>query len=224
MTTVRAGVVLIALLGLWGCGGSSNTTGTSGTTALTPASDAAIIEEPPAQTDSPYSGGEVSPVVASPQLGLRRWDGKQVRIGDYAGKVTLVTFLYTSCPDICPAIADRLVQVKRRLGKDGDRLALVVISVDPERDSPGAVRDFLRSHQALSKIDYLIGSRDELERTWSRWGVAARTSPDNPDLIDHSGLIWGVDPRGRRVTFYPASGIGVDEMTDDVRVMLKSTS
>jgi protein SCO1/2 len=218
------------------CGGSANDathTDHSTSSALTlPASTAtdatglagtdegpAIVETTP-ETPSRFAGGEVSPVVAAPQLGLRRWDGKRTRIGDYNGKVVLVTFIYASCPDICPAITDKLIKVKRRLGKDGKNLAIVAVSVDPDRDTPATVQSFLRGHQALGKMDYLIGSQEELQTVWENWGVAARVSPSDPKLIDHSGVIWGVDPKGRRVTFYPATGFGVEEIASDVRVML----
>ena len=74
---------------------------------------------------------------------------------------------------------------------------------------------FLAAHRALGRVDYLLGSRRQLEAVWARWGIAAHADPSNPDLVEHSGVIWGVDPQGRRVTFYPASGFDVADLESD---------
>lgn len=220
-------VALVVLLGLVaaaaGCGGggggeAANTGSTApaaGTASTQAASaDAADVEE--------YSGGTVSPVTAAPELGLHTWNGRDVRIGDYRGKAVLVTFVYTSCPDVCPLIIDNLVRVKERLGPEGKRLRIVGVSVDPKGDTPAKVKRFLAAHRATGRVDYLIGSRRQLEAAWARWGIAARVDKDHPNLVEHSGVIWGVDPRGRRVTFYPASGFDVADIESDVRNLLAS--
>ncbi len=171
-------------------------------------------------TTAAYSGGTVSPVKAAPELGLRTWNGRRVTMADYTGKAVLVTFLYVNCPDVCPLIVDNLVRVKDRLGPAGKRLRIVAVSVDPVGDTPAAVKRFLSNHRATADVDYLIGSRDALEAAWARWGIGARADKDNPSLIEHSGVIWGVDRRGRRATFYPASGFDVADIEGDVRLLL----
>ena len=206
-----------------GCGGGGKTadTGTS-TAATTGDSTTQTLTTDAAAEVAEYSGGTVSPVTAAPELGLHTWNGKDVRIGDYRGKAVLVTFVYTSCPDICPLIIDNLVRVKERLGPDAKRLEIVSVSVDPKGDTPAAVKRFLTAHRALGRVDYLIGSRRQLEAAWARWGIAARANKDHPGLVEHSGVIWGVDPKGRRVTFYPASGFDVADIESDVRNLLTS--
>jgi protein SCO1/2 len=221
--------VLTALLGTAalaaGCGGDRETSATSrgsqATAAETGATTPATTVDPVADVEE-YSGGTVSPVTAAPELGLHTWNGKDVRIGDYRGQAVLVTFVYTNCPDVCPLIVDNLVRVKERLGPDGRRLRIVSVSVDPERDTPQAVKRFLTRHRAHGRVDYLIGSRRQLEGVWARWGIAARVDKANPRLVEHSGVIWGVDPKGRRVTFYPASGFDVADIEGDVRNLLGS--
>jgi protein SCO1/2 len=201
-----------------GCGGGTadtdTTTGGGGATTQTLTTDAAV--------DVEYSGGTVSPITAAPELGLRTWNGKPVRIGDYRGKAVLVTFVYTSCPDVCPVIINNLVRVRERLGPDAKRLKIVAVSVDPSGDTPTAVKRFLTARRAMGRVDYLIGSRRQLEAAWARWGIAARVDKDDPHLVEHSGVIWGVDPKGRRVTFYPASGFDVADIEGDVRNLLGS--
>lgn len=220
MLTVLLGAATVAA----GCGGGSGTSATN-RSPETGAPGTGAATSPTTTTDpvadvAEYSGGSVSPVTAAPELGLHTWSGKDVRIGDYRGKAVLVTFVYTHCPDVCPVIVDNLVRVKQRLGREAKRLEIVAVSVDPEGDTPGAVRRFLTAHRAHGRVDYLLGSRRQLEATWTRWGIAARADTANPELVEHSGVIWGVDPKGRRVTFYPASGFDVADIESDVRSLL----
>jgi protein SCO1/2 len=203
-----------AAVALGGCGGGDTPAPTSGGAAIV---DTASGSQTGGQV---FAGGTVSPVTAAPEIGLSTWDGRPIRMATYRGDAVLVTFVYTKCPDICPLIIDNLVRVKRLLGADGERLRIVAVSVDPKGDTPAAVKRFLALHRARGAVDYVVGSPKELRRVWARWGIGARASPDNPELIEHSGAIWGVDRKGRRVTFYPAVGFDTNDIAKDVRVLL----
>ena len=221
MRRTLLGILLGLVAVTAGCGGAK-TTETGTPTATTGRSTTQTVTTDAAAEVAEYSGGTVSPITAAPELGLHTWNGKDVRIGDYRGKAVLVTFVYTSCPDVCPIIVDNLVRVKEQLGPEAKRLEIVAVSVDPKGDTPAKVKRFLSAHRALGRVDYLIGSRRQLEATWARWGIAARVDPASPDLVEHSGVIWGVDPKGRRVTFYPATGFAVADIESDVRNLLAS--
>ena len=204
-----------AVIGLGGCGGS-DTIRRGGDPAIVETTD--DVSSPSA---TGFSGGTVTPVKAAPELGLRTWNGRRVTMADYSGKAVLVTFLYVNCPDICPLIVDNLVRVKDRLGPAGKRVRIVAVSVDPTGDTPAAIKRFLTTHRALKDVDYLIGPRDQLEATWARWGIGARVNKENSALVEHSGVIWGVDTHGRRATFYPATGFDVADIEGDLRLLLK---
>lgn len=209
-----------SIVAVAGCGGGSGTTTrTDEEPAIVETTESARNAAVSSAADA-FAGGTVTPVKAAPELGLRTWDGRPVRLADYRGKAVFVTFLYTSCPDICPVIIDNLVRVKDRLGPAGKNVRVVVISVDPERDTPAAIKRFLVAHRALGDVDYLIGSPAQLKAAWARWGIGARVNKDNPALIEHSGVIWGVDTRGRRATFYPATGFDIDDIAGDARLLL----
>ena len=202
--------------------------GCGGTSAKRAGQDVAAVETtvkaaPPGDAGEVggFSGGTVTPLKAAPELGLRTWSGRRVAMADYKGQAVLVTFLYVKCPDICPLIVDNLVRVKDRLGPAGKRVRIVAVSVDPTGDTPATVKRFLVTHRAQGDVDYLIGSRAQLEAAWARWGIGARVNKDHPELVEHSGVIWGVDARGRRATFYPASGFDVADIEGDVRLLLK---
>ena len=214
-----AALGITAALAVAGCGGSSaQRSGQSSAVAKrTPTSTA----PGPAGAEPGYLGGTVRPVSAAPELGLRTWDGRRITMADYKGKAVLVTFLYVHCPDVCPLIVDNLSRVKHRLGPAGKKLRIVAVSVDPTGDTPAAVRDFLTTHHALKDIDYLVGTQDQLAAAWSRWGIGARVDKQNHELIEHSAVIWGIDAKGRRATFYPATGFDVADIESDVRLLLK---
>lgn len=209
--SLMPGVVLALAAAVGGCGS------TSSQPADVPTASA------PAERNG-FRGGTVDKLLPAPEIGLNISSGKVRQMADYRGKVVFVTFVYANCPDVCPLIIDNLLNVKSGLGADGDRMAIVAISVDPAGDTPKRIAQFLTAHKANGHVDYLTGSPAELKRTWARWGIVARESADNPALIEHSGVIWGVDPKGRRATFYPASGFDVSDIESDAKLLLSGAS
>ena len=117
----------------------------------------------------------------------------------------LVTFLYTNCPDVCPA--DHLQPAGRSQPARPARLEVQVIavSVDPRGDTPPAVARFLGGHEMVGRMQYLIGSSGELARTWAAWEVGSKREIGQPNLVAHSALVYGVSANGRLTTVYPAT-------------------
>jgi protein SCO1/2 len=131
--------------------------------------------------------------------------GEPVDIADYRGKAVLVTFIFTHCPDVCPLIVGNLHAAQNQLGDEADELQIVAVSVDPRGDTPKTVKAFLADHQMTGRMQYLIGSRPELERVWSQWDIVARDSPKrfDPDFVEHSALVYGINASGEMTTIYP---------------------
>jgi protein SCO1/2 len=154
-----------------------------------------------------YAGGVATPQVSAPPLQLKDSLGQQVNIDEDRGKAVLVTFIYTNCPDICPLIVGHLHAALGKLGPEADKLQIIAVSVDPERDTPKAVNKFLADHQMTGRMKYLVGSRPELERTWKAWHIRAASgkSKKDPELVEHSALVYGVDASGKITTIYPAN-------------------
>lgn len=150
-----------------------------------------------------YEGGTISPVRTAPPLSLTNGDGETIDIRDLRGDPVLVTFVYATCPDVCPLIMSSLAQARRDAGAAGGRARVIAVSVDPEGDTPAAVRSFMQRRGVGGFVDYLVGSRAELEATWADWGVATEVPTDNPELIEHTSLIYGVNSSGELVTAYP---------------------
>jgi protein SCO1 len=191
MRLLSAGLVLLlATGGAIGCGSSG-----SSSTGDAPSADAAL------------SGGLVKPPTQEPPLQLDNSLGQPVNIADYRGKAVLVTFIYDHCPDICPLIVGNLHAAQSKLGKEADKLQIIAVSVDPEGDTPKTVKAFLADHQMTGRMQYLIGSRPQLEKVWTDWHILTKNSSKkgNPDAVEHSALIYGITGSGQLTTVYPAN-------------------
>jgi protein SCO1 len=161
----------------------------------------------------------LSPPAPAPALALRNYLGQPVNIDSYKGRAVLVTFLYANCPDICPLIASNLRVALNLLGAAGaSKAQLIIVSVDPRRDTPKAVAAFLSSHGLTGRAQYLIGSTKELARVWKAWGVGSERDAEQPEFINHSGLIYGVTGSGKRLTLY-ASNFKPAEVAHDVPLL-----
>ena len=100
--------------------------------------------------------------------------GKSVSLGLYnEGKVVVLTFLYTYCPDICPIVAHHIKSVYDSLGDDAGDVAIVVVSVDPERDTVERAREYSEAWGMAENWGYLVGSEAELSPVWEAYYVVA---------------------------------------------------
>lgn len=156
-------------------------------------------------TSPTFIGSTLSPVSPAPQIALRNSLGERVTLSRYRGKVVLVTFLYTHCPDVCPLIATHLRALQTRLGAEAQDVPLISVSVDPRGDTPRTVATFLREHQLTGRMQYLLGTPAQLGRTWAAWNVGSRKDAGDPEFVAHSALVYGVGASGRLLTIYPAN-------------------
>jgi protein SCO1 len=161
-----------------------------------------------AEQSAPGSGfwGTLTlPSKRAPAIQLRNYLGQPVTLSEYRGKAVLVTFLYTNCPDVCPLIASNLRVAMNELGARASKAQIIAVSVDPRGDTPAAVAHFLRAHEMLGRMQYLIGSPAQLARTWKAWSVGSTREVGQPNLVAHSALVYGVSGSGKLTTIYPAS-------------------
>jgi protein SCO1/2 len=152
---------------------------------------------------SGFDGTLTLPARHAPPIHLRNYLGQPVTLAQYRGRAVLVTFLYTNCPDVCPLIASNLRVALNLLGARASRAQLIAISVDPRGDTPSAVARFLRAHELLGRMQYLIGSSSELAHTWAAWSVGSSREAGQPGLVAHAALVYGVSAGGRLTTVYP---------------------
>jgi protein SCO1 len=171
---------------------------------------------------SRFSGSLASPAAPEPPLSLRNYKGERVNIAQYKGKAVLLTFLYTKCPDVCPLIASNLGVALNAMGpQKASKVQVIAVSVDPRGDTPKAVAVFLRRHGVAGRMQYLIGSAPELARVWKAWGVGSERDAQQPQLVNHSGLVYGLSAQGKVTTLY-AANFTPQEITHDVPLLASS--
>jgi protein SCO1/2 len=172
-----------------------------------------------AKKESLDASGLLTPVRQAPPLALRNYLGQPVNIDSYKGKVVLVTFLYTNCPDVCPLITSNLRVAQNLMSKKSvANTQIIAVSVDPKGDTPKAVGAFLARHEMTGKMQYLVGSAHELAKVWKAWGVGSERDANQPQFINHSGLIYGVTGSGERLSIY-ASDFRPAEIAHDVPLL-----
>jgi protein SCO1/2 len=130
---------------------------------------------------------------------LEDQNGNAVSDADMKGKPFLVFFGFTHCPDICPTTLFDISQVMKALGPDADRTAALFITVDPERDSPKVLKDYLSNFDP--HLRGLTGDRADLNAAIKEYRVYAKKIPlDNGDYtMDHTALVYLMDKDGRFV-------------------------
>jgi protein SCO1 len=153
-----------------------------------------------------HSEAVLSPPSPAPPLALHNYLGQPVNLASYRGKAVLVTFLYTNCPDICPLITSNLRVAQNLMGKAvASKAQIIAVSVDPRGDTPKAVGAFLARHEMTGRMQYLIGSAHELAHVWKAWDVGSERDDQQPQFINHSGLIYGITGSGKRTVIYAAN-------------------
>lgn len=165
-----------------GCGGSS-----SGATASAAPS---------------FSGGDAVPAKPAPAIRLTDYRGREVDLAKLTGKPVLVAFLYTHCHDLCPLVAAKVHTTYSMLGPNAKRPVFLAVSVDPAHDTPASAAKFNREHRTTGEIDWLLGTRPELEAVWKAWNVEPHHNRKDPEVIEHSADIYGVGPDGEVHVLY----------------------
>ncbi|MDX3965617.1 MAG: SCO family protein [Bradyrhizobium sp.] len=127
-------------------------------------------------------------------------NGKAVTDKSLKGKPTLIFFGYTHCPDVCPTSLFEISEVLRAMGKDADKVNAVFISVDPERDTPATMKDYLSSFDP--HLEGLSGDPAETAKVITSYRVYAKKVPtkDGDYTMDHTALIYLMDRDGRFVS------------------------
>lgn len=165
-----------------------------------------------------YDGAVATPPKQAPALTLEDSTGKPFDISKHRGKVVFVTWVYVNCPDVCPLIVSNFKVAQTKLGARAKDVVFAAVSVDPERDKPKAVNRFLDARGMDGRMQYLVGSKSELGRTWKTWGVATEPAASNPELIEHASPIYGIAASGRITTLYPAD-FKPDQIVHDVPLL-----
>lgn len=169
-----------------------------------------------------FKGGVVSPPTQAPDFTLTDSSGQPWTLSDQRGKVTLLFFGFTYCPDICPTTLSDFAKVREELGAQADEVQVVFVTVDPERDTPERLQKYVKGYDTTNVA--LTGTPEELQKVYKAYGVVAqrREMPDSAlkYTMDHTGITYAIGPDGKwEVAFTP--DMKPDDITSDVRYLLQ---
>ena len=148
--------------------------------------------------------------------------GKSLTLSSLRKNTVALAFLYTRCPDVCPLTAGQFRAAQRSLGDDALKVDFVAVSVDPEGDTPAAVREFSSLHDLTERWHYLIGPRPQLEAVWALYGIGSFTSSD-ARAVEHNDAIYLIDGRGRERAILHSSD-PTNWLLDDLRALIRERS
>jgi protein SCO1/2 len=169
-----------------------------------------------------YQGTLIDPPISATDFTLTNQNGGTFRLSDQRGKFVLIFFGYTHCTDVCPATLLNFKRVKTMLGDQAQHVEFVFITVDPERDSPEALRQDLANYDP--SFVGLTGTRPELAKVWKAYGVyQAKVDNGTPDYsVDHTSIVYVIDPQGNWRMTYPF-GMDAGKITSDLQHMIKQS-
>jgi protein SCO1/2 len=172
-----------------------------------------------------FRGSVIDPPAPATDFSLKDQYGQTFQLGDQRGKIVLMFFGYTNCPDVCPTTLLQFKQARAQLGPSGqaDRVRFVFITIDPERDTAEKMKTYLGAIDPA--IIGLGGSQTELESVWKAYGIYRQKQPgqspdEYADLIEHSGRVYLIDSQGNLRLTYPF-GLQPDDLVQDVMYLLK---
>ena len=154
------------------------------------------------------------------ELALTDHNGKPRTLADFRGKVVVLFFGYTHCPDVCPTTLSELAQVMKSLGSDADRVQVLFITVDPERDTPATLAGYVTAFDP--RFLGLYGNADATRRAAREFKVfyeKREGSSPGEYSMDHSAGTYVIDPKGRLRLFVGYGKAGAD-LVQDIRTLL----
>ena len=173
----------------------------------------------PSAQRSPFQGVDVTGSSLGDDLRLRDPSGKERSLQDFRGKVVVVAFGYTHCPDVCPMTLANLANARRKLGKLGDEVQVLFVSVDPKRDTPDLLGRYVTAFDP--SFLGLGGDPAAVQRTEKDFHLYVEERPiGNGDYsVDHSAQIFAYDRKGQLRLVMPQTATP-DALASDLRVLL----
>ena len=169
-----------------------------------------------------YNGTLLPTPIPITDFTLTDGDGQAVSLSDFRDKVVLVYFGYTFCPDVCPTTMADLGRVQRELDDAGESIQVLMITVDPQRDTPELLADYVTHFHPTFKG--LAGTKQEIDGAAEQFGVfyeAHEGSEASGYLVDHTARVFVVNQEGAYELSFPFE-TSVEDMVADLRLLMGS--
>lgn len=168
-----------------------------------------------------FRGSEITPSPVAADFELVQADGSVFHLAERKGRVVLIYFGYTNCPDYCPATLAKYQRIYQRLGDQAAEVDFVMVTADPDRDTPQVTADYV--HFVNSAFIGLSGTQDELLPIWQNYFVGQQIVPmEGSELgysVNHSIRVYVVDKAGDWRMTFPFE-MDADDMLHDVELLL----
>lgn len=179
--------------------GASSTVSRSNRRAwLLLAASTTLVALPACQQRSPpaFKGIDITGAEYGRSFSLPDADGATRTLADFKGKIVVVFFGFTQCPDVCPTALSRAVEVRKLLGADAEKLQVVLVTVDPERDTPDVLRNYVKAFDP--SFIALRGDAPSTAATAKEFKVFFQKVPTSSSYtMDHTAVSYVFDPKGR---------------------------
>jgi len=175
----------------------------------------------PGATAKPsFKGVDITGAEYARTLSLTDPDGQRRTLADFKGKVVVVFFGYTQCPDVCPTTMAELAEVKRQLGADGARVQGIFVTLDPERDTAVLLKAYVANFGP--DIVGLRGTPEEIQAAAKEFKVFYNKVPGKTETsytVDHTAGSYIFDAMGK-VRLFTRYGSGAQALIDDLKLLL----
>jgi protein SCO1/2 len=187
---------------------------------------AVLTHSRPAAAPAPvFHGAVIEPAQAVPNLPLLNNEGKYVHLTDFPGKLVVLYFGYTNCPDECPTTLLTLAEVRKDLGDHGQQVQVLLVTVDPERDTLERLGAFVQHFDPA--FGGLTGTREVLRQLFQSFSVVTEQAAQPPRteayFVGHTSVTYVLDQQGRLRLAYPPTATP-DEIAADLRLLLQASS
>ena len=150
-------------------------------------------------------------------------NGKPRTLQEFGGKVVVVFFGFTQCPDVCPTAMAELAEVKKLLGPDGDKLQAVFITVDPERDTPDVLKAYMGNFDpTFIALRPTLAELPDFAKSFKVFYKKVEGKTASSYSMDHSAGSYVYDAKGQ-IRLYNRYGSGAEALASDIKLLMKNT-
>lgn len=186
--------------------------------ALLLASSVGAAESAGAHPGAALKAGVFEPARAAPEFSLQGPDGSELKLGRYRGKLVLLSFGFTNCAAVCPTTLATLAQARKLLGKAGDAVQVVYVTVDPERDDATRMKNYL----GVFDPSFVggTGKPEALASVRKSYGITAvKHAMGDSYVMEHSSSVFLIDREGRLRAVMPY-GHAAGDYVHDIKLLL----
>ncbi len=174
------------------------------------------------ETKPSFTSVDVTGVNYAKEFELTDHNGQTRHLSDFKGKVVVMFFGYTQCPDVCPTSMAELAEVKKLLGADGDKLQGLFVTVDPARDTPEVLKGYMENFDPTFLALYTTPEKLEtLAKDFKVYYKRVNGQTPTSYTMDHSAGSYIYDPQGN-LRLFTRYGSGAKVLAADIQQLLKS--